>query len=119
MRAILAPAALAALVAIGGTVAVQASELRLSQAEPIRADWSQPNVDITYGTVGNVAGGIVAMLEGGGDDLRILYRGAAETQAPRIATIVGADGDGSPVVRYQDPPSATLAQTSGLAHSQC
>jgi hypothetical protein len=110
MRAFLPRAAIAALAAIGGAMAAQAAELRPTRAEPIRADWSQPNVEITYGTVANILGGAMATLEGGGDNQRIVPRGAAAAQPPRTATIVGADGDGSPVVRYQAPPASGLAR---------
>lgn len=120
MRNGLTRLALTAFLATGAAAAPQAAEFDVAQTSPIRVEWAQPNVDITYGTVANTVGGAMARIEGGGDDRRIVYQGVAEMQIPMVATIVGADGDGSPVVRYSSPPvPSMLSAIPATAHQQC
>lgn len=120
MRNGLTKLALAAFLATGAAAAPQAAEFDAEQTSSIRVEWSQPNVDITYGTVANTVGGAMARIEGGGDDRRIVYQGVTEMQTPMVATIVGADGDGSPVVRYSSPSAPSmLSAIPATAHQQC
>ncbi len=62
----------------------------------------------------------MAWIEGGGDNLCVAYRGSAETQPSVAATVVGADGDGSPVIRYRSAPvPSMLPAVPATVHQQC
>ena len=69
---------------------------------------------------GNVVGGGVATLSGGGDDATITYSAggagggmAFHTQAGRVARFAGTDGDG-PVVRYSAPADTNPGREAWL-----
>jgi len=69
---------------------------------------------------GNVVGGGVATLSGGGDDATITYSAGGagggmtfHTQAGRTARFAGTDGDG-PVVRYSAPADTNPGREAWL-----
>ena len=69
---------------------------------------------------GNVVGGGVATITGGGDNATVTYSAggagggmAFHTQAGRVARFAGTDGDG-PVVRYSAPADANPGREAWL-----